>query len=200
MIIIVAYLLVMASVPLCGGRLSRLSTIRVRRVGTIVAAMALQIFIVNIVEGSISHDVASALHLASYGLALWFVQANWRVPGVPVIVTGGLMNLAAIAANGGVMPASPWAVRAAGRSLEGAAFQNSAATADARLWFLGDVLAWPAPLPLANVFSVGDIVIIVGAGVLLHVVGASSLAPRARRRLAVHEAAAAADADEALTG
>jgi hypothetical protein len=34
--------------------------------------------------------------------------------------------------------------------------------ADAVLPWLGDVFAWPAPLPLANTFSVGDLVIVLG--------------------------------------
>ena len=33
--------------------------------------------------------------------------------------------------------------------------------------FLGDVFVWPRPLPLANVFSIGDAVIAVGAVVFL---------------------------------
>jgi hypothetical protein len=32
----------------------------------------------------------------------------------------------------------------------------------ARLWFLGDVFAIPASWPLANVFSVGDLLIAIG--------------------------------------
>jgi hypothetical protein len=34
-----------------------------------------------------------------------------------------------------------------------------------RLWFLGDVFAIPAGWPLANVFSVGDVLILLGAAV-----------------------------------
>lgn len=33
--------------------------------------------------------------------------------------------------------------------------------------FLGDIFVWPRPLPLANVFSIGDAVIAVGAVVFL---------------------------------
>jgi hypothetical protein len=182
-IIVVAYLLVLASVPLFGGRLSRLGSLRVRHAWSVAAALVVQIVIVNVVEASIAPGLAAVLHLASYGVALWFVALNRRVAGIGVIVAGGLMNLVAIAANGGVMPASAAAVRAAGRPVEAAAFQNSQAIEDARLWFLGDIMAWPAPLPLANVFSVGDVLIVIGAGQTMHVVCASRLAPRARGRV-----------------
>jgi Family of unknown function (DUF5317) len=33
--------------------------------------------------------------------------------------------------------------------------------------FLGDIFVWPRPLPLANVFSIGDAVIAVGAVLFL---------------------------------
>jgi hypothetical protein len=181
-IIVVAYLLVLASVPLLGGSLTSLGRLRVRRVWTIALAMALQVLIVNIVERHISGFAAAALHLSSYGLALAFVASNRRLPGIAIIVAGGLANLAAITANGGVMPASPSAMAAAGRATAADTFQNSAATADARLWYLGDVFAWPEPLPLANVFSVGDVAIVVGAAVTAHSAGASRPVQAIRRR------------------
>jgi hypothetical protein len=33
--------------------------------------------------------------------------------------------------------------------------------------FLGDIFVWPRPLPLANVFSIGDVIIAVGAVMFL---------------------------------
>jgi hypothetical protein len=139
---------------------------------------------VNIVERHISVVVAAALHLASYGLALYFVAANRRLPGIAVIVVGGLANLAAITANGGVMPATPAAMEAAGRASDAGAFQNSATTEDARLWYLGDAFAWPEPLPLANVFSIGDVLIVAGAAVTAHSAGGSRPVQAFRRRRA----------------
>ena len=51
----------------------------------------------------------------------------------------------------------------AGVSPPGNVFANSAYVANARLWFLGDVFAVPASWPFANVFSIGDVLIAVGA-------------------------------------
>jgi len=179
-IIVVAYLLVLASVPLLGGSLTSLGRLRVRRVWTIALAMALQVLIVNIVERHISGFAAAALHLSSYGLALVFVASNRRLPGIAIIVAGGLANLAAITANGGVMPASPAALAAAGLPVDEPGFQSSTAVDDPRLAFLGDVFAIPASWPLSNVFSVGDVLIGVGLAWGVHRICGSRLVPRWR--------------------
>jgi hypothetical protein len=115
--------------------------------------------------------VAEWLHLATYGAAGWFAWANRRLPGVPLMALGGALNLAAIVANGGVMPASPSAWERAGFEVPEPGdeqFTNSAPVEDATLGFLGDVFAIPEGWPFANVFSVGDVVIVVGLGWLAH--------------------------------
>ncbi|HEY7600069.1 MAG TPA: DUF5317 family protein, partial [Candidatus Limnocylindrales bacterium] len=83
---------------------------------------------------------------------------------------GALLNLAAIAANGGQMPASAEAFMA----LNGTAvvpaegFSNSIILApDAPLLFLGDVFVLPRPIPLANVFSIGDVLIAIGGALFV---------------------------------
>ena len=75
---------------------------------------------------------------------------------------GAACNLVAMAANGGVMPASPSALAGAGLPVHAPAFHNSAALADPRLAFLGDVFHISASWPLSNVFSVGDVLIALG--------------------------------------
>ena len=60
---------------------------------------------------------------------------------------------------------------------------NSAAIADAKLVFLGDVFAVPEPLPLANVFSAGDVCIVVGAALAVFQVCGSKFALGWRDRL-----------------
>lgn len=44
-------------------------------------------------------------------------------------------------------------------------FSNSAPMESPTLWFLGDIFAIPASVPLANVFSVGDVIILGGVAV-----------------------------------
>jgi len=55
--------------------------------------------------------------------------------------------------------------------------------ADPHLPWLGDTFAIPSGVPLANVFSVGDIVLVLGVLVLLHVTCETAPgAPLSRRR------------------
>ena len=108
------------------------------------------------------------------------MAANWaRVPFLWLIALGGVLNLAAIAANGGVMPADPDALAAAGIATPAGEFSNSTAVADAKLQFLGDVLWLPSSWPVHNVFSIGDVLIVAGAFLALHTISGSRLALRA---------------------
>jgi hypothetical protein len=130
--------------------------------------------------------VALALiHGASYLLAGTFVWLNRAVPGLPVIAVGGLSNAVTIAVNGGTLPASPSALRRAGLPLTEDEFSNSAVIDDALLPWLGDVFAVPAGMPLANVFSIGDIVMALGAAYAVHRMCGTRLVRRRTTAVAV---------------
>src|SRR3954471_4494980 len=113
MIVVLAVIAVLICVPATGGRLSGLAELRLRRGGALAAALGLQLAITTVAADG-SAVLHSAAHLASYVLAGWFVWANRRVAGMPLVALGGAMNVMAIVANGGVMPASPAALRTAG--------------------------------------------------------------------------------------
>ena len=100
-----------------------------------------------------------------------------------LIALGGAANLVAIAANDGVMPASASALRAAGVVQTPGDFINSAPVADAHLQFLGDVFAVPSWMPISNVFSVGDVLIVLGALLAFHTIGRSRPAVAIERRI-----------------
>jgi Family of unknown function (DUF5317) len=173
MILCAVLVLCLVTVPLAGGRLSALGDLRLRRPGLALAGISLQVLILSLLPGG-SATWHEAAHLISYGLLGACAWANRRVPGVPVILAGGVLNAVAITANGGVMPADPrLALQAAQRGGEG--FVNSGVVANARLGFLGDIIATPSSWPLANVYSVGDLVIVAGVIVLLHRVSGSRL-------------------------
>ena len=180
MILPAVVLVLLVSVPLAGGRLGRLAELHVRAVWAVACSIALQLLIVDVAASFFPSAVASGLHLASYALVGWFVVANRRIRGLWIVASGGAMNLAAIVANHGVMPASPAAARRAGLVMIAGEFANSAPTAHARLGFLGDVFAVPAGWPLANVFSAGDVVLVIGLGVVVHSACGSRLARRGR--------------------
>jgi Family of unknown function (DUF5317) len=162
------------SVPLARGRLGALADLELRHSWLALAGIGLQILIISVISGG-PEGFHEAVHLASYALLGAFAWINRRIPGVPLILLGGLLNLVAIVANGGVMPADPdLALHVAGED----GFVNSGAVENPRLLFLGDVLATPGWLPFYNVYSVGDVTIVLGVLVLLHRVCGSRLLPR----------------------
>ena len=117
------------------------------------------------------------IHVATYFLVAIFLVANRRVPGLWLIGLGGAMNLVAIVANGGTMPASASALAAAGLVVDTPGeFVNSGVVANPHLSFLGDIFATPSWLPFANVFSLGDLVIVLGTAVAVHRLCGSRLA------------------------
>jgi hypothetical protein len=153
---------------LLGGRLSRVLEVRLRFQPLVVFALGLQIVLFSDLGESLSELQHRGLHLASYALLIFFAVANLRVWAlVPVLVGTGL-NALAIAANGGRMPVADHAAEATGLPLTD---DSNVTTASDRLSFLGDVFALPAELPLANVFSVGDLFI--GFGMAAFIVAAS---------------------------
>jgi hypothetical protein len=114
-----------------------------------------------VLEVSMPTGLAAVLHILTYAAAIAFLWMNRRVAGVWVVAAGAFLNGAVIALNGGTLPASEWAVQTAGFDHD-LAFANSAVLSDPILPWLGDVFAWPAPLPLSNTFSVGDLLIVTG--------------------------------------
>jgi predicted MFS family arabinose efflux permease len=117
------------------------------------------------------------VYVASYPMAMAFVFANRRIPGVWLVGLGAALNFLVISTNGGTMPAAPHALAAAGLPLDPGQFTNSLALASPRLLFLGDVFAVPKGIPFANVFSIGDIAIALGGALVVHRVCGSRLVP-----------------------
>jgi hypothetical protein len=176
MILGLVFLACLLTVPLARGRLTALADLQLRRPWLAIAGIGVQIVIISVLPSGTA-GVHEAVHMASYVLLGAFAWSNRRVPGVALIMLGGLLNFIAIAANGGVMPADPeLALHVAREAGEG--FVNSGAIEHPHLLFLGDVFATPESWPLYNVYSVGDITIVLGVLVLLHGVCRSRLVPR----------------------
>jgi hypothetical protein len=141
--------------------------LRIRWPHLILAAIAVQVLIINVLPAVLPIRVADILHLATYAAAVAFIAINRRIKGLWLVALGGGSNLTAIAANGGRMPASPRALRIAGVQ-PATHFTNSGLIPHAHLAWLGDIFAIPRSLPLANVFSIGDVLLIAGVFALLH--------------------------------
>ena len=168
---------------LAGGRLGQLGELRLRWVPLILPGLAVQVAIFTDAGGRAVGDAGPALYAASTALVFVAVLRNIQVPGVALIALGAGCNLAAIVANGGWMPADPHALAAIGGQSDG--YTNSIVVADPALGPLTDIFALPAWLPLANVFSIGDVLIGVGIAVTI------ALAMRAGRVAGADETSAA---------
>lgn len=150
-----------------GGRPRRLLELRLRLAWAAPVALAAQVVAFSrFVHLPPAADYA--IHLASYALLLAFALANRRVRSLLPLLAGMLLNGLAIIVNGGVMPLSEKAAAAAHLAVTRTANVSTDAT---HLRFLGDVFALPAPLPLANAFSIGDILI--GFGMIAFIAGIS---------------------------
>jgi len=180
MLLVIAAIILIATVPLAGGRLSRLADIQLRGVWAVLLAVTIQVGISNVFPGG-SHAVHAALNVLSYVLDAYFVAANLRLAGVPLVAAGAALNVLAITINGGVMPANPVALRIAGITAR-PGFDNSTALAHPHLPFLGDVIPVPGPWPIGNVLSAGDLIILLGAFLLLHCACRSRLVSPRRSR------------------
>jgi hypothetical protein len=177
MLLVITALALVASVPLAGGRLGALAEIRPRAVWAVLLAAAIQVAITQMAGGS--HELHVVLHVLSYVLDGYFLFANRRLAGVPLVALGAALNVLAITTNGGVMPANASALRISGIASR-PGFDNSAVLAHPHLAFLGDIIPVPGPWPIGNVLSVGDLIIFIGALVVLHVACESRLRPRRR--------------------
>jgi hypothetical protein len=152
---------------LLGGRLDRLAGLQFR-LGwlAIVGLLAQVVLFSGGVAELVDERVGAILYVASTAAVLIAVLVNLRIQGLAVVAVGAIANLAAVVANGGVMPTTRDALATAGLA-DRPGFSNSAVIADPMLEPLTDIFALPAWVPLANVFSVGDVLIGVGIAAVL---------------------------------
>jgi hypothetical protein len=147
---------------LLGGRLERLSQMHFEWAWLAIAGLGIQVVLFSTTfADTFPPGVGEAVYVASTGMVLVAVWRNLAVPGLALVAVGAISNLAAVVANAGVMPTTPEALATAGLGPE-EGFSNSAVLADPALAPLTDIFAIPAGLPLANVFSVGDVLIAIG--------------------------------------
>jgi hypothetical protein len=152
-----------------GGSPVRLGDLRVTWAPLIALGMAVQLLLFSSPLGNALGPAAPFAYVLSNVAVLAAVAGNLSIPGLPLVLAGGASNLLVIVANGGYMPVSRDALAAAGRVPE-AGYSNSMPRDAVVLGPLTDLLAMPSWVPMANVFSVGDVVI--GIGVAVAVVAA----------------------------
>jgi hypothetical protein len=172
-----------------GGRLDQLFGLRLVAAKWVLGALIMQVVILG-VAGNRSRVLGvplSMLHVGTYVVALAVILANRRLPGIWPVGLGTLSNGLTIAVNAGTLPARPQALHSAGLDASATGtFVNSGALDNPHLWFLGDVFAIPAGLPLANVFSIGDVLILAGIALVSLRACGTRWTPIANARLTDH--------------
>jgi hypothetical protein len=175
MLRVVIILAVVLFALLRGGRLTNLATIRVRRMSLVLASFTIRILIdTPFLAAPLVRFWTTPLFLLSFGLLIWWIWENRQLAGGLLIGAGIVMNLAAIAANGGAMPVDPVAALYAGKPLPDA--PTTGALADVHrtfsdgtaLWMLTDIFPIPAGIPFAAVYSIGDIILTIGIAILCY--------------------------------
>ena len=151
---------------LAGGRLSGLAAIQLRWSWVIVAGLLTQVVLFSEPVSARVGSLGPPIYMVSTAAVIAAVLANRSVTGMPIVALGAVSNLAAIAANGGYMPADPAALTALGAA-HPTAYSNSTIVADPVLAPLTDIFVLPTWVPFANVFSIGDVLIGIGVGIVI---------------------------------
>lgn len=156
-----------------GGSLERLAALPIRWPWVAALAWVAQVVLFTSPLAPLLEPVAPLVHGASLAVLAVVMVANRHLPGLALFGAGLLLNALVFATNGGFMPVSETALRAAGSDesvatlREGGRVQKTFLMAsDTPLWFLADVI----PVrPFGKVYSIGDVV--AAGGVLALVAG-----------------------------
>jgi hypothetical protein len=164
--------LVMVLVGLAaGGSIERLAGLRIRWAPAAFAALLAQWALVRFAGLTPLLELGLAM-LAAHGLLLAALLRNYRLTGIKIAIAGAALNMLVMAANGGFMPITHATLAAAHLDQPDLPLgQRIARSKDvllppeqARLGALGDTmtLTWP----VAQAFSIGDVAVACGIGVL----------------------------------
>jgi len=156
-----------------GGSLARLAEVPLRWRRLVAAAVAVQALgvVLAVSLGGGSGPAYAATLAASAALVLAFVALNRRLPGMPLVAAGLVLNAAVVAANG----AMPVSLDAAARA--GVETRAIALGSDPRHVIAGDQTRWdaigdvvPVALPWRpEVVSPGDVLVAAGLAQLISV-------------------------------
>ena len=155
---------------LFGGRIAAISDVKFQWWGLALGGLMVQAVLFAPPVAAQVGTAGPSLYVASTVAVLVVLLRNVKVVGFPLIAVGAGLNLLAISANSGYMPSSPeaWQTLNGVAALPTAQYTNSALAGTATVFpYLGDIMVLPRPLPFANVFSIGDVLIGLGAALFL---------------------------------
>lgn len=161
MFMLLAAIPALAAVWALGGRPSALVDHRWRGLWLAWSALAIKLAVFSPLGVHLPVAAIRPVHVLTYVLLLGFLVAN-RNAGLGLIALGLSLNLAAIVANGGVMPADDAAQRVVIADPSTVGHPLNTDIGSSRLLFFGDTMALPDWLPLTSSFSIGDALLALG--------------------------------------
>ena len=155
-----------------GGKITHLADLNFQWRGLILVGFLIQIIIFNDFwqKNPTLQPFTSLAYIISLALLMLALAKNHTIPGMLILTLGFFFNALAITLNGGFMPASLDAWTTAGFSplAPGELHNNSIGMSPGTLVpFLGDIFAIPKGFIFPNVFSIGDVIISIGAVILI---------------------------------
>jgi Family of unknown function (DUF5317) len=144
-----------------GGRLTAILEREWRYLWLIWVSLGVQLVLFTPYGPDLPETVVRITHVVTYLPIIGFLVMN-RDAGLAVTAVGIILNLVAITANGGLMPADATAQQVFydGRGDYGNLLNTD--NVSPRMLFLGDIMALPSWFPWANAFSIGDVLIAAG--------------------------------------
>lgn len=155
---------------LAGGRVGNLERVRFAWWQLALAGLLVQLVLFfDPVQERVGAE-GPIIYVLSTLAVLAALLRNLRLPGLPILAIGAVLNLIPILANGGFMPSSPeaWETMTGAAALPSAHYSNVVLSGPDTLFpFLGDIFVLPPMVPMATPFSLGDAIIALGAVIFL---------------------------------
>lgn len=158
---------------LMGGSVWALGKLRLHHWPLLFAALITEVAIFSsaLASSPVVLAYGGIVYSAALAVVLFVLARNLSIPGIELLFLGTLLNTLVIVANGGQMPVDQSKLALLGQSHPAeyrAVFTNTAPmTESTRLAFLADVFVVPEFSPIRNVYSVGDVLLVVGAAMFL---------------------------------
>jgi hypothetical protein len=161
---------------LTGGKIENLKNIDFRHSWLVILAVAGKIITNSSLRNvfHISDKMAPFLYVISLLLIIIFILLNTKQYGLPILGLGLFCNLLVIVSNRGYMPVKLdyYKTIATADELEklnqGLPFFNHIATSShTKLYYLADIFLMPSWIFITRVFSIGDVLITIGASIFI---------------------------------
>ncbi|MGI8928638.1 MAG: DUF5317 domain-containing protein [Candidatus Limnocylindrales bacterium] len=165
MLLLYAVAFGLAAGLLTRGRIEALGSVKVKLWPVALIGLVFQLLLFSSPLAAVVGNLGPSLYVLSTAVVLMALVVNLRQPGFWLIALGAFANFTVIVANGGQMPASPeaFAILRGTPLVPTTDFSNSViAGPHTQFYFLADLFVLPRPIPFANVFSIGDVLIGLG--------------------------------------